>query len=285
MVKNSLAALIVLFCVSAFAGCGGSDSDSSPVSIKFAAKVNGKDAGCGVTYQEIGSRKSALTINDIRFFVFNVRLLDRNGEEHKVTLTQDGVWQYQDVALLDFENGTAGCSELGTAETNTEIKGESDLDEVAGVKFDIGIPFNLNHLDPTTVPAPLNVSALNWFWQVGHIFYRNDFFADGKPFFVHLGSSGCVSDAFTSPPTEPCSNPNIPTITLTNYTSEKTVVLDIGTLLQGVDLTKATPNTAPGCMSERNDNECAEVYPNFGLSLETGKCVENCANQSAFYVQ
>lgn len=278
----AFASLTTIFFVS---GCGGAGSNSEPVSLKFAAKVGEQDASCGGTYAGLGSRSSNVVVNGIRFFVSNVRLLDSSGNEHPVDLDQDGIWQYQDTALLDFENATAGCSEVGTSEINTTVRGKADISDVTGVRFDLGIPFDLNHLDPTSSPAPLNVSAMNWFWQIGHILFRTDLTADGKPWFIHLGSSGCVSDAFTSAPTSPCSNPNVPTITLTNYNVDKTITLDLATLVQGVNLAGLTPDTAPGCMSERADNECAEIFPNFGLSLETGKCEENCNNQSAFYVR
>jgi uncharacterized repeat protein (TIGR04052 family) len=278
----TLASIITVLFAS---GCGGGGSNSEVVSLKFAAKVGEQDAACGRTYNGLGSRNSNVVVNGIRFFVSNIRLLDSTGDEHPVELDQDGIWQYQDTALLDFENATSGCSEVGTAETNTTLRGKADISDVSGVRFDLGIPFDLNHLDPTSSPSPLNISAMNWFWQVGHILFRTDLKADGKPWFIHLGSSGCVSDAFTSAPSSPCSNPNVPTITLTNYSVDKTIVLDVASLLQGVDLTKSTPNTAPGCMSERADNECSEIFPNFGLSLATGKCEESCSNQSAFYVR
>lgn len=285
MKLRSLAFASLILASGLTAGCGGGSSNSEPVTLNFAAKVGDKDAACGTTYRQLGSRNSDVVLNGVRYFVSNVRLLDSSGGEHPVSLDQDGVWQYQDVALLDFENATAGCSEVGTPEINTTIRGSADTSDVSGIRFDLGIPFDLNHLDPTVSPSPLNVSALNWFWQVGHILFRADLSANGKPWFIHLGSSGCVSDSFTAAPTSPCSNPNVPTITLTNYTLDKTIVLDIATLVQGVDLTGATPDTAPGCMSERTDNECSEIFPNFGLSLQSGECVENCNNQSAFYVR
>ena len=269
------------------AGCGGGGgTDNRPVTLQLAAKVGSADVVCGGTYRGLGSRNANLTVNDLRFFVSNVRLIDRSGEEHAVTLDQDGVWQYQNVALMDFENATAGCAEQGTVETNTTIRGSVDEGDYSGVRFDVGVPFELNHLDPTASPAPLNVFAMGWVWQVGHIFFRADLNANNAPWFVHIGSTGCESDSMTSAPTSPCSNPNIPTVTLTGYTLGSSVItLDLATLLQGVNLSGVTPDTAPGCMSERNDNECAEVYPNFGISLETGKCTNSCVDQSGFYLQ
>jgi uncharacterized repeat protein (TIGR04052 family) len=276
---------LCFFLLSLFAiGCGGSSSDSKEITLKFAAKVGEKEAKCGETYRDLGTKKSSVTLNGIRFFVSNIRLIDNKKKEHLVDLAQDRIWQYQDVALLDFEDASNGCAEVGSKETNETIRGRSSDFEVSGIKFDLGLPFDLNHLDPTTSPSPLNISSMNWFWQVGHILFRADMVADGKPWFIHLGSSGCTSPSPTTSPTLPCSRPNVPTISLNNYSLDKIVVLDLATLVNDVDLTRVTPDTAPGCMSESEDGECTEVLPNFGLSLTDGKCEEDCRNQTAFYV-
>ena len=51
-----------------------------------------------------------------------VRLVKADGSEVPVTLTQDGLWQVDDVALLDFENATGACAN-GTEETRDVVEG------------------------------------------------------------------------------------------------------------------------------------------------------------------
>ena len=286
--KNPKIAIVSSLFAFVLWGCGGGGGQGSeqPVTIRFAAKVGSEVARCGGSYSGLGRKQTSATLNDLRFYVSRVRLLDSAGVEHPVELEQDGVWQYQNVALLDFEDGTAGCSEQGTAETNAVIRGRVAAKEYSGLRFEIGIPFDLNHLDPVTSPSPLNINALGWMWQVGHIFYRTDLSTPSGPYFMHLGSTGCDSSGAASPPSAICDSPNLPTITLTGFRPETHIVtLDLASLLQGVDLTQSTPGTAPGCMSEINDGECAQLFPNYGLSLQTGRCVEDCRNQTAFSVE
>lgn len=61
-----------------------------------------------------------MTISDFRFYIQNVRLVDKKGKETPVNLVSDGKFQTEKVALLDFENGEGNCSG-GTKELNTII--------------------------------------------------------------------------------------------------------------------------------------------------------------------
>ena len=63
--------------------------------------------------------KSTITVSDFRFFVSGVSLVSASGETVPVSLTQDGKWQNGTVALLDFEDGTATCSNGTNASHNT----------------------------------------------------------------------------------------------------------------------------------------------------------------------
>ena len=70
---------------------------------------------------------------------------------------QDGLWQYENVALLDFEDKTGGCRDVGTVETNAQVVGTVPEGDYTGLTFDLGVPFELNHIDASTAPSPLNV--------------------------------------------------------------------------------------------------------------------------------
>ncbi|NJP08036.1 MAG: metallo-mystery pair system four-Cys motif protein, partial [Chloroflexaceae bacterium] len=85
--------------------------------------VGDEMALCGETYAGIGADEAAISFNDFRFYVSNIQLLTAEGDAMPFQLAQDGMWQVEDVALLDFENGEAGCSEIGNAALNGEVIG------------------------------------------------------------------------------------------------------------------------------------------------------------------
>lgn len=75
---------------------------SEPVQIRFAAVVGDAAAACGAKYDGVGSSRSTISIADFRFYLSRLRLVNADGSEAPVALTQDGLWQVDDVALLDF---------------------------------------------------------------------------------------------------------------------------------------------------------------------------------------
>ena len=257
------------------------------VTIRFAATVGSRPVSCGMIYSDLGTAKSRASLNDFRFYVSNLRLVDAAGKEVPVTLMQDGLWQYKDVALLDFEDGTGGCSEAGTPETNDKIVGTIAAGDYQQIRFDLGIPFELDHLDTTTAPAPLNLPALWWNWQVGYKFVRIDLQtpdSESPAWFIHLGSTDCDSANGNTAPSAPCSNPNVASITLDGFNPvENFVVADLAGLLQNVNLNENSP-MPPGCMSGPDDTDCAGLFPGFGLDLASGQRIEGSA-QTFFRVE
>lgn len=272
----------------------GQDSTGEPaeidVSIQFAARVGEQEANCGQVYEGIGASGASIELLDLRLFVSNVRLVDDRGTETPLTMEDDGEWQLEGSALLDFEDGSAGCSENTTAVTNTTLRGTVPESTYTGIRFDVGLPFEQNHLNADEAPPPLNTTAMFWNWAAGYKFAKiditNDNEAPGNRWNLHLGSQGCDNgDAGpTVPPTEPCSRPGRPAIALDGFDPlSGTVVLDLAAVYDGVDVNADTPMTAPGCMSFMPDvNECTDLFPNLGLSWDTGDCVDGCANQIAF---
>ena len=149
------------------------------ITLKFAGEFDGKPADCIAEYEDIGLASTAVGIADYRLYVSRVRLLDADGKETAVTLSDHGPWQHGDIALLDFENGSGNCSN-GTALTNDEIRGQVPAGDYRGVAFDIGIPFESNHQDPTLAASPLNLTALFWNWRGGYRFLRLDLLPKGE---------------------------------------------------------------------------------------------------------
>jgi len=242
-------------------------ADDEAVTIRFQAMVGSETFACGKTYNGIGTTRSRITPRDFRFYVHNIRLVDESGKSVPVELDQDGKWQLDDLALLDFENGRAGCSN-GTPDVNDRVVGRVPSGKYSGLRFTLGVPFNKNHTDLTTQPPPLNLTALNWVWNAGRKFARLDFSSTGLPrgYAIHLGSTGCTPNAtkITVPTT--CSAPNRPEVELAGFDpSRDAVIADLAALLNGSNVDINQEKTAEGCMSAPDDSDCTSLFANFGL--------------------
>jgi len=266
---------------------GSAAAQTQPVTIKFAGEMAGKSFACTGKADGIGATKAAVTPTDFRLYVSNVALVRADGTAVPVTLEQDGKWQHRDIALIDFENGAGNCMN-GTAETRDIVVGTVPAGQYKGLKLTIGVPFDLNHNDPTLAPSPLNLTSMFWTWQGGYKFIKIDMNTGNAPvmpakaeghsapqpgdkpagggFSLHLGSTMCASPSKTTAPSA-CANSNRIDLTFEAFDPAKNVVvLDPAPVLAKVDVEKNTPETSPGCMSFPKDPECNTVMPKLGLA-------------------
>lgn len=266
--------------------------ENQPVKLRFAGAVNGIAFACGKNYSNIGTAKSTITPSDFRFFVSAVELLTQEGKAVPLTLDQDGIWQYKNVALVDLEDGSGPCSN-GTKAMHAEVSGSAPRGNYTGVRFIMGVPFELNHGDPTVAPSPLNITAMFWNWQGGYKFLKADMNSAGlapKPamqkmtmehgapaghgdgeasgYSLHLGSTLCAASSQTESPSA-CKNPNRVAVTFDKFDLGKNVVAaDLGAVLAGANVDHNTPNTSPGCMSFPKDADCPSVMGALGLAYD-----------------
>ncbi|MEO0770275.1 MAG: MbnP family copper-binding protein [Cyanobacteria bacterium J06649_4] len=250
---------------------------SQTVTINFVGQAGGESFACGETYS-LGTANTPVTATDFRFYVSQVALLDAEGNAVPLVLQQDGKWQHQDVALLDFEDKTGACAN-GTTETRTQVIGSVPAGDYTGLKFTLGVPFSLNHIDSTLAPSPLNLTSMWWNWNAGYKFARVDLMPvmdtaqtrqahhhDGhsQAFAIHLGSVGCQMDAAEAPVA--CSIPNRPEVVLTDFdVNNNLVVADLAALLAQTNLTENAKDTPGGCMSSPADSDCAGIMQSLGL--------------------
>jgi len=283
LIKRFIYRLVLGAAVTLVAGCGGGggdDNDGSPIvigtepentatAVEFTAQVNGEAFVCGQTYSGVGiSLPDTYKVIDMRFYVYDVELVKADGEREMLDLEQDGVWQYENVALIDLEDG---CNN-GTPETNAWIIGEIPNADYAGICFKLGLPYELNHFSDATAPSPINSSGMLWNWRFGRKFIRIDGIGDpdniDQPFHIHLGSTECPGDAVSAPPTGECGFPNIVDVCLDDFdVDQDQIVIDVGPVLAASSVTVNTPDTQPGCMSANSDPECIEVMPRLGLDF------------------
>lgn len=279
----------------AFAPACGGDAETQDVELTFAAAVGDEPAACGETYEGVGASETTVEISDLRFYVSNVYLVGEDGDDLPLHLDRDDDWQLEDVALLDFEDGTAACSEFGTPDENHTVVGDVEVGDYTGLRFDLGVPYGLNHLDVDNADPPMNLHALQWNWRDGYIFLKVDLLTEREPpddrFIVHLGSTGCGAGPPLEPPDEPCANPNVARVEVDGFDPDEDVVaLDLAALLADTDLDEAADGGDPfgggaGCQSFEEDEEhCVPIFESLGLNWEDGECVDECAAQRAFSV-
>lgn len=259
---------------------GGADSSLTPlaVTIDFAAKVGALPFSCSTTYASLGTTAASVTFSDFRFYVHGVELVRADGVSVPVALTDDAKWQYQNVALLDFEDGAMGCSTDGNADLNSTVKGQVPAGAYKGIKFVLGVPFAKNHANQATAPSPLNLGKLFWSWNSGYLFAKIESNPQGMdtggnpygPFLFHLGSTACVGDAADGGAVTGCGKPNRLPVSLPLYELGKSkVVFDYAALVSASDLL-VNGGGPPGCMSFPGDPECPMVFQNLGLDYATG---------------
>ncbi|MDI1477290.1 MbnP family copper-binding protein [Polyangium sp. y55x31] len=279
-------AMLGVILLAASTGCGSQDEEIAQrsVALEFAAKVGGEPFACGATFTGLGSTKTTANPLDFRMYVHDVRLVRPDGSEAPIALEQDGRWQRDDIAFLDFEDGTGTC-ETGSPETRTQIVGDVPAGEYVGVAFNVGLPPEMNHLDAATAPAPLNIPGMWWSWKGGYKFVRLELRTTANPtYFFHLGSTSCegsVKDGFS------CAASNQAEIRLDGFDPDtKSIVFDIASFYAGSDLDlQIDPMTdgVSGCMAFAGDPECPPVFEALGMSFE-GQTPGN-GEQTAFRVE
>lgn len=282
MIRTLLAASSLALPASVAAATG------QPVTIAFKAQIGSSPFQCGRSYPGVGAPATTITPTDMRFYVSNVALVDAAGRRVPVALDQDGVWQYRDIALLDFEDGSGPCRQGGNAGLNATVKGHVPPGKYVGLAFDMGLPFDLDHGDATIAPSPLNSSAMFWAWAPGYRFVKVDLLGAAAPmpamagmpgmaampgmanmrqtgFALHIGSTGCDGRTMTSRPAR-CAQPNVVKVVFARFDPARDkIVFDMAAALAATDFGHNAPNTPPGCMGDQADADCKPIFAAFGL--------------------
>ncbi|MFP2961115.1 MbnP family copper-binding protein [Myxococcus sp. 1LA] len=245
--------------------------DKVEFAIPFEARVGSEPFACGRSYTGVGTTGTTYEPMDLRVYLHDVRLVTADGREVPLELDGDDRWQTQGTALLDFADKAGQCTQ-GTAATNVRITGTAPEGNYTGLRFKLGVPESLNHLDVSTAPSPLNDMSLYWSWRSGYLFTRIEGRTTGLPegHVMHLGSTDCAPppEGQTSG-TAGCTFGNRPEVALDSFNlASGKVVLDLGALFAGSNLDEnaAVPNTSVGCMSQQTDPDCAPLFSRMGLT-------------------
>ncbi len=221
-----------------------------PVVINFGASWNAQPIQCA---------ENGLSLSDLRLYISDVILIDADGREHALNLAPDERWQQRNVALLDLEDGEGSCSN-GTPDTNAMVHGTAAAAEFAGVRFTVGVPFELNHDNPLLADPPLDDAAMHWHWRSGYKFFRAGVVNDNDSFWIHLGSTGCEG---TVQNISRCNSPNRVSVELADFSPDKDrISIELSALFRGVDLDDGVRSD---CSSGPAETACQEPFAALGL--------------------
>lgn len=267
-----------------------------PVTVTFTAVAGTAPVGCGTVIRGLGTSRADAQLEDLRFYVSNLRLVRANGTSAALTLTGsprfNATVKGERTTLIDLEDGTGSCARGGTREVNALVKGTVPRGAYTGLRFYVGVPYTLNHTDVVGAPTALASAAMAWSWQAGRKFTKieiTDPKAGGPAwqtpsFMFHLGSTGCTGNPVTGD-TVGCRASNRASVTLRRFDAAKqAVAFDLGALVAGNDVTRNTPMTGPGCMSGPTDPECGATFDAMGVDLATGAAMRRGTHQRVFRV-
>jgi uncharacterized repeat protein (TIGR04052 family) len=237
------------------------------ISIPFEAHYKEQSLHCGKEVAVGETQPGVLWLTDLRFFIHDIEVQSKEGNWLKAPLVADERFQTTRVALLDFEDGTGPCAD-GTSSTHTEIKIEIPLKSTHGLRFKLGVPFGLNHLDPAKQKPPLNVTSMHWGRREGYKFFRLDMVdSGGDGLKSHLGSTGCEG---TVGNITGCKRANIASIEFSQLELRKSaVVVDVVELLSRLDGDRKP--VLIQCMAAADGDHCGATFSALGLDLVSGK--------------
>ena len=261
----SVAAIAAVVALLASVTVGFTKPATRKVAIRFRPMVGAEAFACGKSYTGIGATGATLTPSDFGMYVYDVRLRAADGTDVPVTLEQDGLYQNENLALLDFEDGTGPCGN-GNATMHTEVTGSVPEGRYTGVSFTVGVPFERNHLDLTTQPPPLSITRMFWAWNTGHKFLRFDAKSStGKNWVMHLGSTGCAPTGSATVVPTACAQANRTVVTLTGFNVDAdAIIADAGQIFAGNGV---VPDSSQVCMSSPKSASCAPMFAKLGMSF------------------
>lgn len=245
-------------------GCGGSGSDDSekvaptapqiPFSLNFKAISGELALDCGSLLSGFGSDATdSIALNDLRFYVSNVALLDVDGNTLEATLDTNA-FQYTDangsVALIDLTANDSGycasdvlAGSEGTLRTNSVVTGTLVEGEIASIRFDVGVPQALMKsiiAVNTAEDAPSPLGEMQWSWLSGYRHFvmnfsvMNEMGTKGEGY-IHLGSRGCGNGIKALEDKDTCDFVNTPTVSFEGFDPAiHTVTVDAQALLKGL---------------------------------------------------
>lgn len=203
-------------------------------------------------------------LTDLRFYISDPQLADADGRYHDVRFATEFSWQNDAVAFIDLETGRESCAD-GTEQVFDRVIGVARARDYKGLRFTIGVPFRLNHVNPETAPPPLDEPSMQRRESSGFMFFRVGVGAQGDGFRIRGGSAGCegAGGHITG-----CRFPNRIDVVLTDFVPGESVVeIDLAELAAGTDL---EDGSASDCSSGPGETSCVAPFEALGIDFATG---------------
>lgn len=257
---------IILCLLLALVGCSKAEQNNQ---IQFNPIYQGQWLNCSVDFKH---QEKYWYLKQFQFFISNVSLKDKQGSWHS-WLMKKNAHQTHNIALIGQQ-----CIERegGFNEWNIDFLEKINLKKFTAIKFTLGVPFKVNHLNPLNQPNPLNDSSMFWVWQTGHKFLRLELQNTTENWFFHLGSTGCKAPSAVRSPKDECIHPNrvgvelaLPKIWENDKNQDQhqpsiqsfNVNINLEKLLNGLAL-----NTSTFCQSSAETESCKPLFLSLGIN-------------------
>ncbi len=183
-------------------------SSAQNAMVKHELKVNLRMGNAplelGKTYRTSGGAEYSVDL--LKFYVSNVQLVKADGSSQAVAglsltsfeglnaggmINHSGATANTSMAGKMLEGGQMFNAKTTTGETIFSISAPAA--EYKGIRFEIGVPKDLNHRDASTIPMPLGLeSGMFWAWNPGYIFFRLEgkttVAGKSQPWLLHMGT-------------------------------------------------------------------------------------------------
>lgn len=202
------------------------------------------------------SNRQKWQYQQLQFFIHNIEVKTKQNNWQPWLMTTNS-HQSNNVALLGEV-----CNEIHKQSYwELELISLAKPEDITDIRFTLGIPFSLNHLNPLTQPSPLNMSSMFWGWQGGHKFMRIELISKNDDWLFHLGSTGCKALSPVRAPKGECLQPNRALVSLPF--TKKTTNIEVNLAVLFHDLVLKRKNS---CQSSPNEKSCKALFENLGLN-------------------
>lgn len=136
--------------------------------------------------------------------------------------------------------------------------------DITDIRFTLGVPFELNHLNPLTQPSPINDSSMFWGWRGGHKFMRIELASQDDDWLFHLGSTGCKASSPVRAPKSECLHPNRVKVYLPFTEKTSAIKFDLTVLIRDIALTRDN-----SCQSAVDEQSCKVLFKNLDMAADS----------------
>ena len=186
---------------SLIAAFGISSALAAPVELQVNLRVGNAPLELGKMYKTAGGLDYQVDL--LKFYVSNVALVKADGSLVSVpglSLAEfKGAGAMGNMNMNPGQKSPEGMMDDGqmyaakTTQDETIFKLDVPSGDYRGVRFDIGVPRDLNNQDASLQKLPLGLDVgMFWAWNPGYIFYRFEgkTMVQGKPqpFLLHMGT-------------------------------------------------------------------------------------------------